>query len=183
VLITGEAGFIGSAVVKQFINETGITVINVDAGNLESLASMSNHPCYFFEHADMLCRAAVECIFLQCKPDIVRKDSAPFIAFVQFMADEYVGYEDELEIDCARQDFIVLSLQRACEVSIGAVMHQVRVKGLSVHQESRDTFRMLEEVGFRNVTAHDYQKLNLAIVYAICDESLFVVLAHGFQGT
>ena len=33
VIITGGAGFIGSAVIRQFINETDVTVINVDAPN------------------------------------------------------------------------------------------------------------------------------------------------------
>ncbi len=132
--------------------------------------------------------------------DVLLNKVASIERCLKRIADEYVGHEGEFEIDYARQDFIVLSLQRACDVStdVAAVMHQVRIKGFGVHQESRDIFRMLEEVGlrsgglsvhmqavvgFRNVTAHDYQKLNLAIVYVICGESLFVVLAHGFQGT
>ena len=75
VLITGGAGFIGSAVVRQFINETDVTVINVDAltyaGNLESLASVSDHPRYFFEHANICDKAAMERIFQEYKPDAV----------------------------------------------------------------------------------------------------------------
>ena len=66
-------------------------------------------------------------------------------------------------------------------------MHQVRIKRLGIPQESRDAFRMLEDVGllsdelsahmqtmvgFRNVAVHDYQKLNLAIVRAILNERL-----------
>jgi dTDP-glucose 4,6-dehydratase len=57
ILITGRSGFIGSAVIRRFINETDITVVNVDAltyaGNLESLESVSKHPRYFFEHANI----------------------------------------------------------------------------------------------------------------------------------
>ena len=75
VLITGGAGFIGSAVVRQFINETDITVINVDAltyaGNLESLESVTDHPRYFFEHANICDKAAMERIFQEYKPDAV----------------------------------------------------------------------------------------------------------------
>jgi len=75
VLVTGGAGFIGSAVVRQFINETDVTVINVDAltyaGNLESLASVSDHPRYFFEQADICDRAAMERIFQEYKPDAI----------------------------------------------------------------------------------------------------------------
>ncbi len=79
MLITGGAGFIGSAVVRQFINETGVTRINVDTDNLEFLASVFDHPYCFFEYVDMLDRAAVERIFPQCKSDIGRKNSDPFI--------------------------------------------------------------------------------------------------------
>ena len=75
VLVTGGAGFIGSAVIRQFINETDVTVINVDAltyaGNLESLASVSDHPRYFFEHADICDKVVMERIFREYKPDAV----------------------------------------------------------------------------------------------------------------
>ena len=75
VIVTGGAGFIGSAVVRQFINETDITVVNIDAltyaGNLESLDSVSDHPRYFFEHADICDKAAMERIFQEHKPDAV----------------------------------------------------------------------------------------------------------------
>ena len=56
VLITGGAGFIDSATIKQFSNETDITNINVDISSLEPLASAFDHLYYFFEHADMLDR-------------------------------------------------------------------------------------------------------------------------------
>ena len=57
ILVTGGAGFIGSAVIRQFINETACNVINVDkltyAGNLQSLASVSDDSRYVFEKADI----------------------------------------------------------------------------------------------------------------------------------
>ncbi len=75
VVVTGGAGFIGSAVIRQFIKETDITVVNVDAltyaGNLESLESVSEHPRYFFKHADICDKAAMERIFREYKPDAV----------------------------------------------------------------------------------------------------------------
>ena len=53
ILVTGGAGFIGSAVVRHIINNTQDSVINVDkltyAGNLESLVSIENDERYVFE--------------------------------------------------------------------------------------------------------------------------------------
>ena len=101
--------------------------------------------------------------------------------------DEYLGHEDELEINYTRQDSIILNLQRACEASIDAAMHIVRVRKLGVPQETRDAFDMLGEagivesdlrdrlkamVGFRNVAVHDYRKLNLEIVRAVVEKRL-----------
>ncbi|HHI93660.1 MAG TPA: DUF86 domain-containing protein [Gammaproteobacteria bacterium] len=119
--------------------------------------------------------------------DVLLNKVASIERCLKRVADEYVGHENELETDYTRQDSIVLNLQRACEAAIDAAMHQVRIKGLGIPQESRDAFRMLEEagllsdelsahmqamVGFRNVAVHDYQKLNLAIVRAIINERL-----------
>ncbi|END6667576.1 NAD-dependent epimerase/dehydratase family protein, partial [Escherichia coli] len=54
ILVTGGAGFIGSAVVRHIINNTQDSVVNVDkltyAGNLESLAEISDSERYSFEH-------------------------------------------------------------------------------------------------------------------------------------
>lgn len=73
LIVTGGAGFIGSAVVRQLIHEADVIVVNVDAltyaGNLESTAHVSEHPRYFFEHADIRDRASIERIFRKYKPD------------------------------------------------------------------------------------------------------------------
>ena len=75
VIVTGGAGFIGSAVVRQFIHETDAVVVNVDAltyaGNLESLNSVAGSPRYFFEHADIRNRMEMERIFQEYKPDAI----------------------------------------------------------------------------------------------------------------
>lgn len=75
ILITGGAGFIGSAVVRYIINEKEDTVCNIDkltyAGNLDSLAEISNSPRYRFEHADICDREAMARIFADFQPDIV----------------------------------------------------------------------------------------------------------------
>jgi dTDP-glucose 4,6-dehydratase len=75
VLVTGGAGFIGSAVVRQYIAETDATVINVDAltyaGNPESLGDARAHPRHVFEHVDITDRAALERVFHEHRPEAV----------------------------------------------------------------------------------------------------------------
>ncbi|HHY7208703.1 TPA: dTDP-glucose 4,6-dehydratase [Escherichia coli] len=75
ILVTGGAGFIGSAVVRHIINNTQDSVVNVDkltyAGNLESLADVSDSERYVFEHADICDAAAMARIFAQHQPDAV----------------------------------------------------------------------------------------------------------------
>lgn len=75
LLITGGAGFIGSAVVRQLINETDYNVVNVDkltyAGNLQSLVSVSNSPRYTFEQVDICDAAEVNRVFREHQPDAI----------------------------------------------------------------------------------------------------------------
>jgi dTDP-glucose 4,6-dehydratase len=75
LIITGGAGFIGSAVVRQFISETGETVVNLDkltyAGNLESLGAARADPRHVFEQADICDTAALARIFAEYKPRAV----------------------------------------------------------------------------------------------------------------
>ena len=74
-LVTGGAGFIGSAVIRQIIENTDDSVVNVDkltyAGNLESLASVSESPRYAFEQVDICDATALSAVFAQHKPDAV----------------------------------------------------------------------------------------------------------------
>ena len=75
VIVTGGAGFIGSEVVRQFIDETDVTVINLDkltyAGNLESLQSVAANPRYRFEQVDICDAAEVQRLFEQYQPDAI----------------------------------------------------------------------------------------------------------------
>jgi uncharacterized protein YutE (UPF0331/DUF86 family) len=99
----------------------------------------------------------------------------------------YLGHEDELETDFIRQDSIVLNLQRACEASIDAAMHLVRIHKLGIPNESRQAFELLARagkldaslerrligmIGFRNVAVHNYQELDMAILRGILAERL-----------
>jgi uncharacterized protein YutE (UPF0331/DUF86 family) len=108
--------------------------------------------------------------------------------------EEYRGREGELETNFTRQDSIILNLQRACEASIDAAMHLVRVNKLGIPQESREAFDMICEtgiidehlrdrlkamVGFRNIAIHDYRKLTLAVVRSILETRLDDFRAFG----
>ncbi|WP_410489957.1 dTDP-glucose 4,6-dehydratase [Aeromonas veronii] len=75
ILVTGGAGFIGSAVVRHIIRDTQDSVINLDkltyAGNLESLADVSSSERYVFEQVDICNRADLDRVFAQHQPDAV----------------------------------------------------------------------------------------------------------------
>lgn len=75
ILITGGAGFIGSAVVRYIINNTSDSVVNLDkltyAGNLDSLVSVSSNQRYHFEQVDICDKAEVERVLSQHQPDVI----------------------------------------------------------------------------------------------------------------
>jgi len=75
LLVTGGAGFIGSAVIRYIISNTQDSVVNVDkltyAGNLDSLAEVSDSERYAFEQVDICNHAELERVFKQHQPDAV----------------------------------------------------------------------------------------------------------------
>ncbi|MBY3070460.1 dTDP-glucose 4,6-dehydratase [Rhizobium laguerreae] len=75
VLVTGGAGFIGSALVRYLVSEIGADVLNIDkltyAGNLASLKAIENAPNYRFLKADICDRSAVCNAFEEFRPDYV----------------------------------------------------------------------------------------------------------------
>ena len=75
ILVTGGAGFIGSAVIRHIIQNTQDSVINVDkltyAGNLESLANIDQSDRYIFEQVDICDRVELNRVFSAHKPDAV----------------------------------------------------------------------------------------------------------------
>jgi dTDP-glucose 4,6-dehydratase len=75
VIITGGAGFIGSAVARRFIEKTQDEILVLDkltyAGNLASLTSISNNPRYSFVQADICDRPRMGEVFAAFQPDVV----------------------------------------------------------------------------------------------------------------
>ena len=75
IIVTGGAGFIGSALVRMIINETEHDVLNIDkltyAGHLESLEGVSNSDRYQFEQVDVCDTEAVNRIFNEFQPDAI----------------------------------------------------------------------------------------------------------------
>lgn len=73
IIVTGGAGFIGSALIRYLINETNHSVLNIDkltyAGNLESLTSVASNGRYQFKKIDICDSAALKAAFAAFQPD------------------------------------------------------------------------------------------------------------------
>ena len=119
--------------------------------------------------------------------DVLLNKAAIIERCLHRIAEEYRGYENELETNYTKQDSIILNLLRACEASIDAAMHLVRIKKIGLPQQSRDAFTLLNEkgllddelctrmqamVGFRNIAVHNYQKVSLPILRSILEGGL-----------
>ncbi len=75
IIVTGGAGFIGSAVIRHILTHTDARVVNLDkltyAANLDSLAALSATDRYSFEQADITDRAAMDRVLTIYKPDAI----------------------------------------------------------------------------------------------------------------
>ena len=74
-LVTGGAGFIGSAVIRHLLNDTEHEVVNVDkltyAGNLHSIESVSSSERYAFEQVDICDAKEIQRVLKEHQPDII----------------------------------------------------------------------------------------------------------------
>lgn len=123
ILVTGGAGFIGSAVIRSALRHHEHHIVNVDkltyAGNLESLADIENHPRYVFERADIGNRELMTRIFQQYQPDAVMHLAAEshvdrsIDGPGDFIQTNIVGTYTLLEV--ARQYYLGLSPERQAQ--------------------------------------------------------------------
>lgn len=120
ILVTGGAGFIGSAVIRHIIQNTQDSVINLDkltyAGNLESLLEVSDSERYLFEQVDICDRAELDRVFAQHQPDTVMHLAAEshvdrsIDGPAEFMQTNIIGTYNLLE--AARAYWAVLEAER-----------------------------------------------------------------------
>jgi len=115
ILVTGGAGFIGSAFVRLAISHTDFEIVNLDkltyAGNLENLATISDNPRYQFVKGDIADRETVEQLLGEARPD----------AIVHFAAESHVDrsiHSPEPVFDTnLRGTFTLLEAARACRIA------------------------------------------------------------------
>lgn len=101
IVVTGGAGFIGSALIRHLISSTGHDVVNIDkltyAANLDALSSVSQSDRYSFEQIDIADGKALKAIFDKYQPDAVMHLAAEthvdrsILAPVQFIQTNVVG--------------------------------------------------------------------------------------------
>lgn len=127
ILVTGGAGFIGSAVVRYILRDTASQVINLDkltyAGNLENLADVRHSDRYWFEQVDICNRIEVDRVLAQHRPD----------ALIHLAAESHV----DRSID-GPADFIETNI-----IGTYTLLEATRHYLQSRSQECRDGFRLL----------------------------------------
>ena len=105
----------------------------------------------------------------------------------------YGEYSKNFDDNFNMQDALILNLQRACEASIDLATHMVRIKKLGVPKNSRESFELLAKnklipqelsqklvgmVGFRNISVHNYQEIDLELVKDVAKKHYKDILVY-----
>ena len=127
ILVTGGAGFIGSALIRFIISSTEHKVINIDkltyAGHLESLELVKNSDRYFFEQADICDSERMKSIFSKYTPE----------AIIHLAAESHV----DRSID-GSAEFIKTNI-----VGTHVLLETAKAYWSNLEKEQKDTFRFL----------------------------------------
>jgi dTDP-glucose 4,6-dehydratase len=150
ILITGGAGFIGSAVVRKAV-AAGHEVVNLDAltysANLENVAEVAAHPRYAFEEADVADEAAVRAIFARHRPDAV----------MHLAAESHNDRAIEGPLDFVRSNILGTAVLLEAARAYLAGLPPAKARGFRFHHISTDeVFGALGEDGaFSETTPYD----------------------------
>ena len=151
ILVTGGAGFIGSAVVRHLINKLNCPVVNVDkltyAGNLSSLSLVDQNPLYSFEHADINDRTAITAILDKHQPD----------AIMHLAAESHVDRSIDGPSDFIQTNIVGTYSLLECTRTYWSQLSRGKKDGFRFHHISTDeVFGSLGETGsFTEETAYD----------------------------
>ena len=119
--------------------------------------------------------------------DVLINKAAAIERCVMRARQEYAQGGADFESNFSRQDAAILNIQRACEAALDMGQHLIRRDKLGLPQSARDVFTLLAQakridaalaenlkhmVGFRNISLHDYQSLQLPIVVSILENHL-----------
>lgn len=143
VMVTGGAGFIGSCVVRQLLQETDATVVNVDkltyAGNLASLPDAQRHPRYRFEHVDICDAKEVGRLFHDHQPDVV----------MHLAAESHVDRSIAGSAAFIQTNIVgTYTLLEAARVYWQMLIRQKKEKFRFHHVSTDEVFGSLDEAGF-----------------------------------
>jgi dTDP-glucose 4,6-dehydratase len=151
ILVTGGAGFIGSAVVRHIIRETRHQVLVVDkltyAGNLDSLSPVSNDPRYTFARADIADAPKVREVFENFQPDAV----------MHLAAESHVDRSIDGPADFIHTNVVGTFTLLQCALGYWRSLPDARKSAFRFHHVSTDeVFGSLGEDGqFCETTAYD----------------------------
>jgi dTDP-glucose 4,6-dehydratase len=150
VVVTGGAGFIGSAVCRHFVLDRGFDVVVVDkltyAGNLMSLGPVALHQCFTFEKHDICDAAAMADIFAKYQPDAVVHLAA------ESHVDRSITGSDIFVKTNVIGTFTLLETARAYLASRGVRAEDFRF----IHVSTDEVFGSLGDVGlFTEMTPYD----------------------------
>ena len=98
--------------------------------------------------------------------DVLLNNAAAIERAVRRVREEYADDDRNIRDNQTRQDAIILNLQRACESSMDAAMHPVRVHRLGIPQETREAFDLLERASVIDAHLDDFLTFTRIILRA-----------------